>query len=102
MWKLIQLSLLKKKQFQFSKPVLTWVRTLKQIFNSIFTQNQNTSENQSENKVTQWEPPNTGIYTGSLIYFLMIVSINFDTRPDALWGFGAISNTRLTLVILYS
>jgi hypothetical protein len=37
-----------------------------------------------------------------LIYFLMIVSINFDTRPDALWGFGAISNTRLTLVILYS
>jgi len=33
-------------------------------------------------------------------FIFMIVSINFDTRPDALWGFGAISNTRLTLVIL--
>jgi hypothetical protein len=76
------------------------VRTLKQIFNPIFTQNQNTTENQSENQATQWETPNTGIYTGGLISFLMIVSINFDTRPDALWGFGAISNARLTLVIL--
>jgi hypothetical protein len=58
------------------------------------------NENQSENQVTHWEPPNTGIYTGCLILFFMIVSINFDTRPDTLWGFGAISNTRLTLVIL--
>jgi len=100
MWKLILLSLFKKNQFQFSKPVLTWVRTLKQIFNPIFTLNQNTTENQSENQVTQWEPPNTGIYTGCLSFLKMIVSINFDTRPDALWGFGAISNTRLTLVSL--
>jgi len=93
-------SLFFKNQYQFSKPVLTWVGTLKQIFNPIFTQNQNTTENQSENQITQWEPPNTGIYTVCLNFFLMIVSINFDTRPDALWGFGAISHTRLTLVIL--
>ncbi len=30
--------------------------------------------------------------------FLMIVGINFDTRPDTLWGFGAISKTCLTFV----
>ncbi len=59
-----------------------------------------------------WEPiwePDHAVRTAQHWYihcvfdfFLMIVSINFDTRPDALWGFGAISNTRLTLVILYS
>jgi hypothetical protein len=30
----------------------------------------------------------------------MIMGIDFETRPDTLWGFGAISKTCLTLLIL--
>jgi hypothetical protein len=40
------------------------------------------------------------IYIYWVFDFLMIVGINFDSRPDTLWGFGAISKTCLTLLIL--